>query len=357
MSADSKLLELTMDISDGCKFSCSGCMIERSNPYNSDDVTKLIDMVDDYVGHGYLPFDINIGPTDLLISDNVDEILSDPLIAELIGKFETLIINTTLMSDDKDMLDRLAAYVERVIPGKWLRINAPFDLKKIDNERYVNRIKDNLDYLISKLTTVRFYKLFVVINYDTGVEYTRPDHTIPEDVMKLYDIGLYPDIHIDIVTPHLRNGVDNIMMNQDYYRSFREVVGIMDDIALDPRWTDRWKPILNELNETEGDIRAYTYHRGKLYQHAFVQETMLINSEEFIVEGEWTCSNMESKRLDMLVNQLSSGNYSKECHHCEHVFRCSNRMVLQLKEVIGESRCLSPLGYTEQPVIFNDVQG
>lgn len=86
MSPDSKLLELTLDISDGCKFSCSGCMVERDNPYVTSDITKLTKMVDSYVLEGFLPFDINIGPTDVLISNNVDDIFTNPELANQIGR-------------------------------------------------------------------------------------------------------------------------------------------------------------------------------------------------------------------------------------------------------------------------------
>lgn len=348
MVSDNKLLELTLDISDGCKFSCPGCMVEKDNPYNEKDIARLAEMVDTYVENGFLPFDITLGPTDVMISHNVDEILNNPKVTAIVSKFETLIINTTLMSSDRTLLDKLANYVERVMSGKWLRLNVPFDLKKIDNERYVSRIRDNLEYLISKLTTVRFYKLFLIINYDSSVTYTRPGHTIPDDVMRLYDIGLYPDIHIDIATPHLRNGAGDLMVNQKYYRSFREIVSIMDTIATDVRYRDRWRPIINELNDNEGDIRTYTYHRGRLYQHAFVQETMMVLDDAFDVGDVWDCYTLESLRLQNTATQMAGNEHSQDCLTCPHLNLCSNRMVLMLKDVLKETRCLSPLGYTTQ---------
>lgn len=348
MSPDSKMMELILDISDGCRFSCPGCVVERDNPYNEKDFERLNAMVKSYSDNGILPFDITIGPTDVLASSNLDEIFSHPGIAELVSRFETLVINTTLLHHSKDVLDKLAAYLERVMSGKWLRLNVPFDLKKVDNPRYIERLKGNLDYLISQLQTVRFYKLFLAINYDEAITYTRPGQRFADEVMRLYDIDLYPDIHIDIVTPHLRNGTEDLIVNDKFYRSFRGVVGIMDEIAHDERYKDRWRPIINELNDNEGDMRAYTYHRGKLYQHAFIQETMLVLNDAFDVGDNWDCQTLEALRLENTVNQMVGNEYSQDCVVCPHLNLCSNRMVLMLKDVLKESRCLSPLGYTTQ---------
>ena len=97
--------ELVCDILDGCVFECNDCYITKEN---NNKLTEEFYNVSYSFMQYYDPFAITIGHTDFFTATNTKNILRDIRLTELIRKFDRLVINSTLMKLDDDIIDQLS---------------------------------------------------------------------------------------------------------------------------------------------------------------------------------------------------------------------------------------------------------
>ena len=76
-------LEITLDIFRGCSHACSGCMIDKAMGGDVNDIPELHALIREMVDVGYVAFDLGIGPTDFMSSENVDEVLEHPEVRDM----------------------------------------------------------------------------------------------------------------------------------------------------------------------------------------------------------------------------------------------------------------------------------
>ena len=84
-----KLIDFTLEITNGCQFSCTGCTVDmEGNSWPTDnDWNKISDLIDDFDKNEFRPMNLQIGPTDLMTSINRDQILTSIEVKNLASKF------------------------------------------------------------------------------------------------------------------------------------------------------------------------------------------------------------------------------------------------------------------------------
>ena len=80
-----KLIDFSLEVSNGCQFNCTGCTIDKvNNDYPSDNEFDKIDyLIDDISKNGFKPMNLQLGPTDLMTASNMDQVLTDKRIKKL----------------------------------------------------------------------------------------------------------------------------------------------------------------------------------------------------------------------------------------------------------------------------------
>ena len=84
-----KLIDFSLEITKGCQFNCTGCTIDKVyNDYPSDnEFQKIMSLLDDLKENEFKPMNLQIGPTDVMTSSNMDQVLTDIRVKKLTKKF------------------------------------------------------------------------------------------------------------------------------------------------------------------------------------------------------------------------------------------------------------------------------
>ena len=66
-----KLIDFTLEVTNGCRYSCTGCSIDKDgNSWPTDaEFDKIFKLVDDLAVNEFRPMNLQIGPTDIMTSD------------------------------------------------------------------------------------------------------------------------------------------------------------------------------------------------------------------------------------------------------------------------------------------------
>ena len=84
-----KLIDFSLEITKGCQFNCTGCTIDKVyNDYPTDNqFQKIMSLLDDLKENEFKPMNLQIGPTDVMTSSNMDQVLTDIKVKKLTKKF------------------------------------------------------------------------------------------------------------------------------------------------------------------------------------------------------------------------------------------------------------------------------
>lgn len=346
-----RLMSMAVDVTSECVFSCTGCHVKRRIDVSrlDEDLDKLYTLALDMKSKGYYLYDLVLGPQDVMLADNIDYLLTDDKLARLASLFDCINFTSTFSNESNIKLEEVGAYLEKLAVHGRVKLVMPIETRKVNNPRYLDRIRTNIRKVESGLINAEIKKVCIAINYVHGQRYEKDGEDLRASTMlKLRDSNLHPKAVMDLVIPHLRNGTHNLMDNQNFISSIRHMSEVLDDIAVEE--VDRFPPsmTIHELNLDEGRILALTYSEGKLYKNIFLQESVLIGEEQFEIPQPWTVQQVEDTLLDFALRQVTPNHFTEGCMGCNHLPLCIRRDILTVKTAISETSCISPLGYTVQ---------
>lgn len=316
--------ELVCDILNGCIFTCNDCYIDRNsiNSLNSDfynNVNSFFDMFD--------AFAVTIGHTDIFTANNTTAILNDVMFDSLLRRFERVVVNSTLVKINEEVLERLSTY-------SCVQINIVIPLSKITNKVYLRNIRKHIDIIRQKFTRT---KLIVHPQLNTP----------PDNIITNYDElnELYEDIigfGVDFNPSFIMSDTLSVDEKISHYRTIRDSI---DSSDIGERFDLTYRHV-DVASKTDLLERPILYSKGKFY----------------IVPSLYAHCNLTDSALEFkdisdyirLINQLQEQQYqyayksnSSECANCHNISICVIRNTLYVMENLETYECLLPKNVIE----------
>lgn len=335
----SPAFNLTLEILQGCKYNCVGCMVDKDYepliPFDQD-TDKILEMVDAMKAEGYRTREFTIGPVDVISSKTGDSIFDHRLIKGLAERFESVVIPLALMNDDG--LAELCAKVNVLMKGKSFTLATPFQLKSTDNPKHVDLIKRRVMFIQASLPDVKFELLYITVN-------------MIGDAVDAFDVALNRRLHdidfgvrrlIEFVFPHPRKGLDNLLMQNLFKRNF----GHFCDVIKQCKNTD----LNRHLIKPADDSYETTYRDGRLYYTPTLIEKFPIFDPMFEITSPWTLEKIELFKMDLYLDSLVKYSSSGPCSKCCNLSKCAEGDVHSIMTHLNDSTCLVSL-YNDWSVI------
>lgn len=188
---DSLTFNMTLDILEGCKYSCMDCSVDRDlviRDIPDEDVEQLTQLAYDMrTTYGAEMFEFAVGPTDFITSRNGMEIFDHPLLQGLLPQFDSVAIALSMLSDN-GLVD-LGEVLSTHAVGKKIRVAIPMAIKNAYNQKFLSAIRRRIQLLGSKMTECEFYRVYsTVIMTGDSLQRLTPE-TI--EYMSRLDLGVW----------------------------------------------------------------------------------------------------------------------------------------------------------------------
>ena len=323
-----RAFNLTLEILQGCKYHCVGCMVDRDfdpGPFNKDR-RDLLDLVDDMKQEGYRLREFTIGPVDVIASKASVGILEHALIQGLAERFDSVVLPLALLDDTG--LDVLCEKINVLMKGKSFTLATPFPLKSINNPKHQDLIRQRVRYVIDHLPDVKFELLYLTVNMtgdsieNFSVETNQQIHELEFGVRRL----------VEYVFPHVRKGFDDLVNRQAFLNAFSRFCDVIQ--ACKDTQYNRF------LIKPKTDSLEATYRQGKLYYTPTLIEKFPIFAPDFELKKPWIGINLEQFEEEMYFEQLVQRSHSPECGKCLHLDRCARGDIHALMNHLKHDTCL-----------------
>lgn len=339
-----KKLDFTMEIANGCKHSCTGCTVDKdNNQYPSDEQFDRIEaLIADLKASDVEMLNFILGPTDILTSSNKEQIFDDPRIQRIAREFLKVTLNCTFLDPNPEVYKWLAEKVETLIPNGLLKFTVPFEVRHIDNPAYIERIRNSVSYFESLLTTVKITRIYSIVNFEESIanDYIRGFTMTQDIVRRAFSIDLHPTSHTDFLLPHGRESLREPYNQERFLISIHHLNDLLIQAYDQSRMENETFGIV-ELDVAEGEDWDLVYRNGDLYLPPFVVEAFTSFEPEFIIQGDWTFSNIFQQDQFGMLEAMVLGETNGICGGCEFVGKCAERGMQQVIDIVQSDRCIS----------------
>ena len=196
-----KLIDFSLEITQGCQFNCTGCTIDKvHNDYPSDNqFEKIMSLIDDLKENEFKPMNIQIGPTDVMTASNMDKVLTDERVKKLTKKFLKTAINCAFLKPFDEDYVKFGKKLNWLLKGGLVKFIIPFEAYHIDNKEYLNRIRRRIKITLDNMPDVVHTKTYLIMNYEATSIYDREEKknlteklilkTHESDLLEGFDVG------------------------------------------------------------------------------------------------------------------------------------------------------------------------
>lgn len=347
-----KLIDFTLEVTNGCRYSCTGCSIDKDGNSWPDDseFDKIFKLVDDLAVNEFRPMNLQIGPTDIMTSINKDLVLTSPHIKTLAKKFLKTAINCAFLDPFNENYIKMGQQLNWLLEGGLVKFVVPFEAYHIDNKEYVDRIRKRIELTLSHMPDVKHTKTYLLINYETSSIYDKEHNAnlTEELILKTYQSEILDGLTADIILPHTRTDLRQeenskefysaVMKLKQYITSARNKYGKAVDVA--------------ELLPHEGKDWDIFYKAGKLYMTPFLLEGLASFDEEYQVKTDWSFEGLYNTYTEGFLNQIEWAGNNPACKGCQLVPMCAERGIHSLMKISNITECISPAKSLENKIIW-----
>lgn len=347
-----KLIDFTLEVTNGCRYNCTGCSIDKDgNSWPNDfEFDKIFKLVDDLAENEFRPMNLQIGPTDIMTSVNRDTVLASPQIKTLAKKFLKTAINCAFLDPFNENYIKMGQQLNWLLEGGMVKFVVPFEAYHIDNKEYIDRIRKRIELTLQHMPDVTHTKTYLLINYETSSIYDKENNAnlTEELILKTYQSELLDGLTADIILPHTRTDLrqkknsdefyNAVMKLKQYITSARNKYGTAVDIA--------------ELQPHEGKDWDIFYKAGKLYMTPFLLEGLASFDQEYEVTGSWTFENLYNTYLNGFLSQIEWAGNNTACQGCQLVPLCAERGIHTLMKISNIQECISPAKSLENNIFW-----
>lgn len=323
-------LEITLDLFRGCGHSCSGCMIDRTLGGDVSDLPELKALLTEMVEHGFVAFDLGIGPTDFMSADNPNELMYNTVFQELAQMFHQVTFQTALLDKNMDNYTEMCRVVDETCPGKAIRFLIPGAPEFFKTPKFGQMVVRKLDHVKATLKSAYLNEAGFVINC------TRD--TVGEDfdqqLYEMFDIDFPVDKDDILNIPYGRSKGIDIMLGQN-------VKGISHRISqyyttLDVNDERYRNP---DRHEDTGTMQNLLYTDGKLYWVPFLKDDFAFLNDAFVIPRPWTMEAVLKARTEAIEKSLDFLE-GTECLSCPLLHSCSEKGVTTIMRMLSVRDCI-----------------
>jgi hypothetical protein len=344
VSQINKLIDFTMEIAQGCRHNCSGCMVEKEdNQYpTAAEFERLDAMLTSFENAGLEMLNFIIGPTDILSTSNRDQIFDDPRIKAIARRFLKTTLNCAFLDPNPQAYERLAQQVEALIPNGLLKFTVPFEVRHIDNIAYIDKIRSRVAYFESCLKTVSITRVYSVVNFEESIANdTKRGFTLTKDILtRAYHVDLHPTSHSDFILPHGRESLREPHNQQRFLTSLHHLNRLLIEARTAANERGEHFEIV-ELQLNEGEDWDVVYRNGEVFVPPFIVEAFSSFEPEHRVDGEWSFENIYAQEERGMFESMALAQTNGICENCEFIAKCAERGVQQVMAITNADRCIS----------------
>jgi len=347
-----KLIDFTLEVTNGCRYNCTGCNIDKEGNSWPDDneFDKIEKLVDDLSANEFKTMNLAIGPTDIMTSVNADKVLSSIRIKNLSKKFLKTSINCAFLDPFIENYVKLGKQLNWLLEGGIVKFVIPFEAYHIDNLEYVNRIRKRVQTTLENMPDVKHHKTYLIINYDSAFIYDKEQHKnlTEELVLKIYEAPHLQEFATDLVLPHTRSN----MREQKFSKYFLDSIDDIRNKMVNARKKYGNSVDIAEVKKSEGKDWDIFYKAGDLYMTPFLLEGLACFDDVYKIKNEWSFNGLYEHYTEKLLNQIDWALKAPECASCQFVGDCAERGIHDLMQINNTTKCISPAKLLEKDIVW-----
>lgn len=323
-------LEITLDIFRGCKHACSGCMIDKAMGGDVDDIPELFALIKEMTDVGYVAFDLGVGPTDYMSSENTAEVMQNPIFQQMATHFHQVTFNAAFLEKDMDQYAKMCAEIDEALPGSPIRFLIPASPTFFKTERFGKMIEEKLSFVKANLQQAYLNEAGFVVN--CTAETVTED--FDEQMKKGFDVEFPVDKDDILNIPYGRAKNKDMMVAQHIKRISHRISAFYSDLnGVDER---RRNP---DLCYDTGTMVNLLYTGGKLYWVPFLKDDCPFLEDSFSIPRPWSMENLLATRTAALAKAMD---YLKDtpCMECPYLSSCSEKGISNIMEHMSIKDCL-----------------
>lgn len=328
-------LEITLDIFRGCGHNCTGCMIDRGLGGDVADIPALYALIKEMVECGYVAFDLGVGPTDYMSSDNVMDVMSNPVFREMGQDFHQVTFNAAFLEKDLAKFSKMCNEIDDALPGKAIRFLIPAAPHFFKTDKFGDMINGKLQFVKGELTSAFLNEAGFVVNCT--------EETVQDDFEEMITNGLDVEFPVDkddiLNIPYGRAALKDLRAAQRITRMSHRISHFYSTIdGVDER---RRNP---DLCYHTGTMVNLLYTGGKLYWVPFLKDDCPFIDPNFEIPKPWTMDNLitvKQKTVDSALEFLSGTG----CMECPYISSCSEKGITSIMQRMNIKDCLVGLQY------------
>jgi hypothetical protein len=340
---------LALEVLFGCSFNCNGCLANTA-PKRLPDQKELEFMFELLTGIGkkYRLQEIELAPTDFMTSNNRHLVVHNAGIQKLFTLFDNVELNTTLLYPHRDTYKEMAEDIETMNPGGGLGLIVPFELKHINNYKYLDTFRKHLQWLEEAMgRPIPEFEISFTVGFDQILAFS-----YRYDIEKLWDLydsfmraKLHPNASFHFNISNSRGFLNNPQERKDAKKVIETLnrLYVLDLLRHPSGWREDAKsyhmhinPHLkmhhyagNELYWTEGKL----YHTPALYKNIELEE------DQFLFKGKNITDYYEDV-MRLNFESLEAAGRNEDCNVCPHVMNCSQKHTQLLSEKLEINNCI-----------------
>ena len=329
-------LEIALDILRECGHSCAGCMIDKELGGAAEDVPQLHALIREMVDDGgYVAFDLGVGPTDYMSSDNTDVLMKSPHFREMAQMFHQVTFNAAFLEKDLSKYKAMCEDIDDACPGKAIRFLMPAAPDFFKTEKFGNMIASKLQYVKETFRSAFLNEAGFVVNCT--------DDTVSADFDQLLHKGFAVDFPVDkddiLNIPYGRLPYKDILVGQNIKRMSHRISQFYSTLSGEDE--RRRNP---DLCYDTGTMVNLWYTGGKLYWVPFLKDDCPFLEEDFVIPKPWTMENVlqtRQKAMEAAIAYLED----TPCISCVYMSSCTEKGIINIMKRLEVKDCIVGLQY------------
>lgn len=324
------MLNVTLDILEGCKYTCMGCAVDRDlviRDIPQEDIDGLLRLAHEIKEQHYgTLFEFTVGPTDFIASKNGMEIFEHPLIKGYMELFDAIVIPLSLLND-KGLVE-LAQKLNHYAAGKKLKVAVPISITNSKKPKFLALLRKHIGILKDNLVECEFFRVYSTVNL-SGDEI---DLVTEENLrhLALMDFGV--EQTQELAFGHSRARFDDLIKQSVFLKEYRRYVEHMSSIPDSPFYT--------EVIPNPVDSMEIAYRNGSLYYVPVLREKFHWWDERLEIPRPWNALKILQTKENMVEANMADTKHSKDCEGCCHFFACNTGDIKTIMRLLGEGSCL-----------------
>jgi hypothetical protein len=305
-------------------------MIDKAIGGDVTDIPELLDLIKEMTAAGYVAFDLGVGPTDYMSSDNTAEVMTNPVFNEMAQLFHQITFNAAFLEKDLEQYASMCADIDEAAPGKAIRFLIPAAPTFFKSDKFGNMIKMKLEFIKNAMKSAYLNEAGFVVNCTT--------ETVGEDfdvrMMDGFEVEFPVDKDDILNIPYGRSPNKDLMLAQNIKRISHRISEFYAKLnGIDER---RRNP---DLHYDTGTMVNLLYTGGKLYWVPFLKDDCPFIDDDFTIPRPWTMDNLLAVRSKALESSLE---YLEDtpCMNCVYVSSCAEKGITSIMKKMAIKDCL-----------------